>query len=46
MGEIVVIKAKWLLIISPLVCKEGVAVGEPLFSEAAITPGVAEVVRQ
>ena len=46
MVEIVVIKAKRLVIISPLVSKEGVTVGEPLFSESAITPVVADVVRQ
>ena len=44
MVEVIVIKAKGLSLVGPRVGLKGKSIGEPLFREAAIPPGVAEVI--
>ena len=44
MVEVIVIEAKGLSLLGPCVGLKGEAIGEPLFREAAIPPGVAEVI--
>ena len=44
MVEVIVIEAKGLSLLGPCIGLKGEAIGEPLFREAAIPPGVAEVI--
>ena len=44
MIEVIVIKAKRLSLVGPRVGLKGESIGEPLFREAAIAPGVTEVI--